>query len=210
VKQGMGERPHTTRQCASLRCIVTTLVSLSGVEGQSDTYRHPCAGLVVRGVHRVVLAPPSQNAPRRRTQQQLLNDPVLLTFGPIPQQPELTSPVREAGSLSTRGGGGGIPGLRRSFSLSEGSILPINVHLLTLKDTGEKTYLVRLAHLYQAGEDAYLSMPATVDLNTLLPLMEYREVSDGTPVLVGTVGMRCSSKFSRHYAPVESSCHSDL
>lgn len=40
-------------------------------------------------------------------------------------------------------------GLRRRFSLSEDHILHSNIHLLTLKETGEQSFLVRLAHLFE-------------------------------------------------------------
>ena len=70
------------------------------------------AGLVVRGVHWLVLSPREDAARPRRTLQQLLNDPPLLTFGPIPSQ------------IGSRAGGdGSMVGLRRTLSLSEGHIL---------------------------------------------------------------------------------------
>lgn len=100
------------------------------------------AGLVARGVHRVLLAPREDAARQRRRMQQELNDPPVLGFGPIPTRPE-------NGAAGFGGGGGGIVGLRRTFSLSEGHILHSNLHLLTLMDTGDNSFLVRLAHLFE-------------------------------------------------------------
>lgn len=122
-----------------------------------------CPGLVVRGRHWLVLSPREEAAKPRRTLQQELNDPPLLAFAPIPHQ---------IGSLQ-----GGRIGLRREFSLSEGHILHSNVHLLTLKDTGS-SYLVRLAHLYQAGEDPGLSQPTTENLNAMLQLLHYQAIRE--------------------------------
>ncbi|KAL4856940.1 Alpha-mannosidase [Chlorella vulgaris] len=124
-----------------------------------------CPGLVARGRHWLVLAPREEAAKPRRTLQQELNDPPLLAFSAIP---------REVGSS---GADGGRIGLRRTFSISEGHILHSNVHLLTLKDTGS-SYLVRLAHLYQEGEDSILSRPTTENLNAVLQLLHYQEVRE--------------------------------
>ena len=46
--------------------------------------------------------------------------------------------------------------------------LPPNVFLATLHAYNDTALLLRLAHLYDAGEDAAMSAPATVDLATLL------------------------------------------
>ena len=46
--------------------------------------------------------------------------------------------------------------------------LPPNVHLATVFAQGPHTILLRLAHVFDAGEDAALSAPVTVDLATLL------------------------------------------
>ncbi len=46
--------------------------------------------------------------------------------------------------------------------LNEG--LPLNVNLLTLDHRPDGTYLLRLEHIYDAGEDAELSKPVVVNL----------------------------------------------
>ncbi len=45
--------------------------------------------------------------------------------------------------------------------------LPENVHLATVHVLNTSAWLVRLAHVFEAGEDAALSAPASVDLATL-------------------------------------------
>lgn len=52
------------------------------------------AGLVARGVHWLMLAPSHAAAPQRRSLQQLLNDPPLLAFAPIPAGQEGAAPHR--------------------------------------------------------------------------------------------------------------------
>lgn len=42
--------------------------------------------------------------------------------------------------------------------------LPANVHLLTLEEFGDDSYLIRLEHFYEKNEDATLSKDATVSL----------------------------------------------
>jgi len=45
--------------------------------------------------------------------------------------------------------------------------LPPSIHLATVHAHSDSTWLVRLAHLYEAGEDAALSAPVSIDLATL-------------------------------------------
>ena len=45
--------------------------------------------------------------------------------------------------------------------------LPDNLHLLTVHAWGPASVLVRLAHLFEKGEDPVLSLPTTVSLSTL-------------------------------------------
>lgn len=70
----------------------------------------------------------------RRTFQQRLNDPPVLSFGPLPKQ-AAGGPLHESG-------------LALHFSALR-SVLPINLHLLTLKALPKDRVLLRLAHLYQ-------------------------------------------------------------
>ena len=77
---------------------------------------------------------PGSAALIRRTFQQRLNDPPVLSFGPLPKQ----------------AGGGQLheTGLALRFSALRDA-LPFNVHLLTLKALPKDCVLLRLAHLYQ-------------------------------------------------------------
>ncbi|GAB4821252.1 hypothetical protein N2152v2_008298 [Parachlorella kessleri] len=134
--------------------------------------------LVARGVHWLVLSPLDTAARERRYLQQLLNDPPLLGFAPIPIKPEGLGPA--AAAASSRGAPLGADiGIRRSFTMNERG-LPKNVHLLTFRDTGDKSFLVRLAHLFEDDEDPDygLSKPIHVDLNLVMQLFQYQEVSE--------------------------------
>ena len=89
----------------------------------------------------VVVQDPKSAALIRRTFQQRLNDPPILSFGPLPGQ-------GRAQPLQGRG-------LALHFSAVQDA-LPFNVHLLTLKALPESSVLLRLAHLYQVS---FLSDP---------------------------------------------------
>ena len=81
-----------------------------------------------------MLQDPSSAALIRRTFQQRLNDPPVLSFGALPNQ---------AGAGQLQGSG-----LALHFS-AMANALPFNVHLLTLKALPQSSVLLRLAHLYQ-------------------------------------------------------------
>ena len=77
----------------------------------------------------------------RRTFQQRLNDPPVLSFGPLPKQ-------AGGGHLHERG-------LALHFSALRAA-LPFNLHLLTLKALPKGSVLLRLAHLYQVIQGSAL------------------------------------------------------
>ncbi|KAK9810259.1 hypothetical protein WJX72_007477 [[Myrmecia] bisecta] len=146
-----------------------------------------CEGLIVRGTHLLSLQPLATAPVARRTLQQTLNDPVIVAFGPLP------GPAVEprSASLASKLAGGaahlGLPAalsalwpghavqdgeIRTKWSaLPQNMTLPPNVHLLTLQRLPDNSTLLRLAHLYQVGEDrsGNLSKPVTVDLASLFP-----------------------------------------
>ena len=72
----------------------------------------------------------------RRTFQQRLNDPPILSFGALPKQ---------ARTEQLQGSG-----LALHFS-AVSQALPLNVHLVTLKALPQDSVLLRLAHLYQVS-----------------------------------------------------------
>ena len=45
--------------------------------------------------------------------------------------------------------------------------LPENVNLLTLESRNDGSYLIRLEHIYDDGEDAFLSQPVIVSLDVI-------------------------------------------
>ncbi len=49
--------------------------------------------------------------------------------------------------------------------------LPENVNLLTLENRSDGSYLIRLEHIYDVGEDNVLSKPVTVSLKVIFPFV---------------------------------------
>ena len=110
-------------------------------------------GLVIRGTHWVVVAP-NAAAPRtyKALQAQALSLPTTVrAFAPL-------------GALS--------PLQWRAAYRAEASLLaaplPDNVQLVTLQPLGGSQLLLRLAHAFELGEDASLSLNTTVSLAALL------------------------------------------
>ncbi|KAL0029171.1 hypothetical protein WJX79_000097 [Trebouxia sp. C0005] len=102
-------------------------------------------GLIARGKHWLTLQDPSSAALIRRTFQQRMNDPPILSFGALPKQ-------ARPGQLQDSG-------LALRFS-AVSTALPLNVHLLTLKALPQDSVLLRLAHLYQVDEHPDLAKSA--------------------------------------------------
>lgn len=112
-------------------------------------------GLVVRGRHWLSIAPTAA-APqiyRARFQNGLLGTG-LVALAPLASGVTPASWVAAHKSSATPLGTGPTG-------------LPANVHLVTLQSLSPTSTLVRLAHLYEAGEDATMSAPATVSLASL-------------------------------------------
>ena len=106
----------------------------------------------MRGVHRVALHPPTAAAAAGKAAVQDMLLPAQLTFSALPAgATAATWLAAHAGSFS---------GLAAP--------LPRNVHLVTLQAHSPKAVLVRLAHLFEAGEDAALSASVSVDLSAIL------------------------------------------
>ncbi|EFJ24866.1 hypothetical protein SELMODRAFT_100184 [Selaginella moellendorffii] len=67
----------------------------------------------------------------------------------------------------------------KQFSMvKSGYALPDNVALLTIQELEDKSILVRLAHLFEAGEDDTLSKPANVQLKQLFWHWEIQGVNE--------------------------------
>lgn len=112
-------------------------------------------GLVVRGRHWLSVAPGASAARSYRARLQS----GLLGTGMLAVAP-LTSGETPAGWVSKYKSG--------ASALAAASGLPPNVHLVTLQSQGPKSLLVRLAHLYEVGEDAVMSANVTVGLANLV------------------------------------------
>lgn len=108
-------------------------------------------GLNVRGTHRLGLDPVKSAAAARRGAAQDVS-----LFGPLFAFADTdgATPLAWANAHRTTFSGVASP-------------LPPNVHLLTTHSTGPGSLLVRLAHIFAAGEDTTLSANVTVALGGL-------------------------------------------
>jgi hypothetical protein len=122
-------------------------------------------GLHITGSHYVLLDDPAEALRGVRLLQSRVFMPLTLTFAPL--------------------SGTGLPAIKQwtATHITNGTALrvqlPPNIDLLTFQATGENEYLLRLAHQFAVGEDANLSLPATVNLENLLnaKLTNLKEVS---------------------------------
>ena len=106
-------------------------------------------GLVVRGRHILLLEPPALSAAYHRVNSQRLYMHPLATYA-VTQQTyaEYSVAYRQTWSALT-------------------DQLPLNVHLLTLDQSGSKDYLVRVEHYFELFEDDKYSQPVTIDLQSI-------------------------------------------
>ncbi|XP_047341830.1 probable alpha-mannosidase At5g13980 isoform X2 [Impatiens glandulifera] len=117
-----------------------------------------CYGLTVQGKYYARIDPLGGGAAKwRRSYGQELYSPLLLAF-------------------AEQDGNKGIDLQKPIFSGFESSYsLPENVALITLQELEDEKVLLRLAHLYEVGEDKDLSVKATVELKNLF---QGRQISD--------------------------------
>jgi hypothetical protein len=125
------------------------------LDGQGGTRGGP--GLIIRGRHLVTLEPPTHAAEVWRPLTDRVYATPLLAFGHIAQS------------------------LPRAMSALNAA-LPSNVQIMTLQTlaVSPPTFLLRLSHQFGIGEDAVLSRPVTLDLNTVFrgfTIKTAREVS---------------------------------
>ena len=147
------------------------------------------AGLAIRGTHLVSLQPRSTSARRRRTLEQEANNPPILIF----TEPRASMASSSSASLAVDEGQHQVSAESTEDGYSYE--LPANVHLLTLMETEEGTVMLRLAHIYEAGEGGgALGGAACVDVAALLGrgrVLELREVSlTGAPLEPRVSGRR--------------------
>ncbi|KAL3512072.1 hypothetical protein ACH5RR_024789 [Cinchona calisaya] len=110
-----------------------------------------CTGLTVQGKFYFKIDSLGEGAKWRRTFGQEIYSPLLLAFS------------EQDGSSDTNFKVPTFTGIDPSYSL------PDNVALITLQELADGKVLLRLAHLYEVGEDKDLSIPAKVELKRLFP-----------------------------------------
>ncbi|KAK9749896.1 hypothetical protein RND81_02G158800 [Saponaria officinalis] len=119
-----------------------------------------CIGLTAQGKFYFRIDPLGEGAKWRRSFGQQIYSPFLLAFSEQDGDKWVNSHV----SIFT--------GIDPSYSLPE------NVALITLQELADGKVLVRLAHLYEVGEDKQLSNMANVELQRLFPFKEIDEVTE--------------------------------
>ncbi|KAG1331603.1 putative alpha-mannosidase [Cocos nucifera] len=119
-----------------------------------------CEGLTVQGKFYLRVDPLGEGAKWRRSFGQEIYSPLLLAFS-----------EQDGGNWT----GSHIP----KFSALDSSYsLPDNVALITLQALEDGSVLLRLAHLYEVGEDKDLSTMAYVDLKKMFPDKKVRKITE--------------------------------
>lgn len=119
-----------------------------------------CEALTVRGNYYMGIHKLGEGAQWRRTTGQEVYSPLLLAF-------THENSEKWKASLSTK-----------ATSMDSNYTLPLNVALITLQELEDKTVLLRLAHLYEDGEDSKLSRLAEVELKKMFAGKEIKEVNE--------------------------------
>ncbi|KAL8557447.1 hypothetical protein ACS0TY_004754 [Phlomoides rotata] len=109
-----------------------------------------CKGLTIQGKYYYKIDPLGEGAKWRRSTGQEIYSPFLLAF------------AEQKDDVWTRS-------LAPSFSAIDSYRLPDNVAIITLQELANKEVLLRLAHLYETGEDKDLSVMTQVELKKLFP-----------------------------------------
>eukprot|EP00271_Cylindrocystis_brebissonii_P018981 TRINITY_DN556_c0_g1_i1.p1 TRINITY_DN556_c0_g1~~TRINITY_DN556_c0_g1_i1.p1 ORF type:complete len:1134 (+),score=191.83 TRINITY_DN556_c0_g1_i1:196-3597(+) len=144
-----------------------------------------CEGRSVLGTYYVSVDSKSRAARWRREQTQRILFPLQMAFTTTESSPatiaaalwsETHATTYSAVAAESPGGAGASleePGLFRE--------LPPNVALITMQElAADKSILIRLAHLYEACEDAELSQLASVDLADFFPKGKVKHVVETT------------------------------
>ncbi|GAU38122.1 hypothetical protein TSUD_318090 [Trifolium subterraneum] len=118
-----------------------------------------CTGLTVLGKYYFRIDPVGEGARWRRTFGQEIYSPFLLAFA--------ESEGNWGDSHVTK-----FSGIDSSYSLPE------NVAIITLQDLGDGKILLRLAHLYEIGEDAHLSVKSSVELKKVFHNKQINKVTE--------------------------------
>ncbi|KAK7849266.1 putative alpha-mannosidase [Quercus suber] len=119
-----------------------------------------CIGLTIQGKFYFRFDPLGEGAKWRRTFGQEIYSPLLLAFAEQDGDNGMSSHVAS------------FSGIDSSYSL------PDNVALITLQELDDGKVLLRLAHLYEIGEDKNLSVMTSVELKKLFPGKKIGEVTE--------------------------------
>ncbi|KAI3942980.1 hypothetical protein MKW98_005492 [Papaver atlanticum] len=119
-----------------------------------------CTGLIIQGNFYLRIDPVGEGAKWRRSFGQEIYSPFLLAFTEQDSDNWRSSHVTS------------FSGMDPSYSL------PDNVAMLTLQELVDGKVLVRMAHLYEMGEDRDLSTMARVELRKLFPYKKIGEVTE--------------------------------
>ncbi|KAF4397582.1 hypothetical protein G4B88_027322 [Cannabis sativa] len=119
-----------------------------------------CEGLTIQGKFYVKIDPLGEGAKWRRTTGQEIYSPLLLAFTEQEGNEYLNSHV------ST------FSGFDSLYAL------PNNIALITLQELANGKVLIRLAHLYEIGEDKDYSTLASVELKKLFPKKEISKATE--------------------------------
>ncbi|XP_068656340.1 alpha-mannosidase At3g26720-like [Aristolochia californica] len=122
--------------------------------------QNQCEGLTVQGKLYLRIDPLGEGAKWRRKVGQEIYSPFLLAF-------------------TEQDGGKWTSSHVTSFSATGPSYsLPDNVALITLQELEDGTVLLRLAHLFEMGEEEDFSVMSTVDLNKLFPSKKISKITE--------------------------------
>ncbi|WCJ40236.1 Alpha-mannosidase [Euphorbia peplus] len=110
-----------------------------------------CSGLTIQGKYYFRIDPVGEGAKWRRSFGQEIYSPLLLAFAEEDGNNWMSSRVTS------------FSGIDSSYSL------PDNVAVITLQELDDGKVLLRLAHLYEVGEDKDLSVMTSVELKKLFP-----------------------------------------
>lgn len=119
-----------------------------------------CEGLTIRGNYYLSINQVGAGAVWRRTTGQEIYTPLLAAFT---QEKEETW---KASHVAT------------GTAMDPGYSLPLNVALITLQELDDGSVLLRLAHLYEAGEDAAYSTLAKVELKKMFSGKAIKELKE--------------------------------
>ncbi|KAJ3682593.1 hypothetical protein LUZ60_015166 [Juncus effusus] len=122
--------------------------------------KNKCEGLTVRGNYYVGINKLGNGSHWRRTTGQQIYSPFLLAFSHEDEESWKSSHVTKGNMMD------------------ENYSLPPNVAIITLQSLDDGTVLLRLAHLFEAGEDANYSKMAKVELKRVFSQRVIKEITE--------------------------------